>query len=1745
MLMSILIPARTTIAQDSDRADVPLAPASVTNINSDPIEVLTGSNIYALKIDLRDPRVHARVLLANNGTGGRQTLQSIKGQIEGRGYANWALINGDYFSYTPPNPCLANASVNCAQGLTHIDGQKKENWSVYGPTWEVRGNIGFDSNNGVEISVGRSQTRQHMVIAGGPRVLMGGGSPTCRAQSQNGKVYFPDSGEYFDPDAIRYCNDGLTVSAIGYSGDGRYLFMGVASNTSITSFAQWLKDRGAHEVLKLDGGGSSGIYYDGAVRKGSSTGREIANAFAIVVDAAAPNQPPRTPAPLSPSDWHVQRDGRAPTLCWNNPGDPDGDGVVFYAEVYGSARNANSGWINNTCWRPSDLDGGYYGYQWRVKTKDSRGAESSWSGTWHFNIEQENRPPTISFNSANGNGASEIASRDQTWTFQGSASDPEGQLRELKFHCHGDACNEDPTIGLNSNWSHQRSSLTGRNEIWFTACDDRQCVDSRHVLLRVDLAAPTTTADANGQINPPNWFREPVNVTLRAQDGATANARVGVRELRYRVDGGGWQIHGGDTKVVSVTGDGNHTVEYYAVDQLDNQEGVKRIAFKIDATPPNPPYSASETHGVVSGQWQKSQGVPQFIWGAAGDATSGLFQVELYFGTDPNGADVQAMIGANAEQRWTPQPGGVRTGAYYLRGRSLDNAGNYSAWTTLFVYRYDVTAPANPTSATHAAAIANDTWQRTTRSANFTWPSAADEGSGVKGYFTYWGTDADGTATDFGAVASLQSTTPLCAATAACIGYLRVRSSDNVDNLATGWSTLFTLRYDGAPPTTTLSFNGGVTQTAQTQVTLNLVADDQGSGVQAMRFSNDGVAWTAWETYAAERLWLIPAIGRQTWPVYVQVRDVVGNESPVVMREIYLEVNREQPRSEAYRMFDYAMSAGAGVHESASYKARSTVGEVVESARVMSTQYQILGGYQAGSQAIPLVIPGHDSFTYINGVFASGIVATTMQSGAYQMIATVGEVALPNNVTTIASSSFRHQPGFLAAQPAVVETSTPEPPPPGPTPTPEPPPACEFPTISIDNAATFTGDLEVTLSLCAPRAAQMLISNDGGFGGTTWEPFVTTKPWTLVGHGQNVLPRYVYAAFKDSHGVIQSTFFDDIIYDSTAPDGQIIVGSPIPSAALAQAGVGLRAAANAAFALGEITYIQRLGENFLSAPAPLLRATGADGVDLYLIAQDDNSGMEKMQLSESGNFTEATWQPYAGLIEWTSTGSDGLKTVYARFQDSAGNISAGFSGSYVLDTHPPLGTIDILESIIGVDTTTVQIFFSFEDAVSGVTAMRVSEDPTFADAPWQTPATNLSWPIQVQPDDLETAVYVQFRDLAGNISQTYSDLLLVDREPPVVFAEAESAQTQERTVHIYAYDGLTSIQTLRMTNDPLLIQGTVTLPFTETVKWTFDERNVVWVQVADAVGNWSAPYPAYAAPEADVQSMALNMGWNFFSLQVEPATPAIDQALTSIAGRFDRIWTDTAFYSTAVPPQDNTLTALHGGLGYYLRAIGATAPTLQLVGQRLPVDTPLTLQAGWNLIGYMPDQPLPVATALQSISGQYGLVLSINQTYDPLQPEFSTLTTLEPGQGYLIWMKAPGVLVYPAAGAADEQAVKQSVSSVCAVSPTPQFTLVYGIVQINGVPAPAGTVVQATNAAGQVTGCGVVGEAGRLGYTHVFGVQDEGDVGMAPGELITWRVSGIDAQAAPALAWQNDRSGHSLDFGVTANRTYLPIIGKQ
>ncbi|HPC15935.1 MAG TPA: immunoglobulin domain-containing protein [Candidatus Hydrogenedentes bacterium] len=91
------------------------------------------------------------------------------------------------------------------------------------------------------------------------------------------------------------------------------------------------------------------------------------------------------------------------------------------------------------------------------------------------------------------------------------------------------------------------------------------------------------------------------------------------------------------------------------------------------------------------------------------------------------------------------------------------------------------------------------------------------------------------------------------------------------------------IAYDIEPPLGGILINGGAPYANSRDVTLTLDASDAGSGVDRMRFSNDGVTWSpeTWDAaaaYAESAPWTLEA-GDGAKTVYVQYRDYAGRVS--------------------------------------------------------------------------------------------------------------------------------------------------------------------------------------------------------------------------------------------------------------------------------------------------------------------------------------------------------------------------------------------------------------------------------------------------------------------------------------------------------------------------------------------------------------------------------------------------------------------------------------------------------------------------------------------------------------------------------------------------------------------------------------------------------------------------------------------------------------------------------------------------
>ncbi|UCE73017.1 MAG: Ig-like domain-containing protein, partial [Methanomassiliicoccales archaeon] len=115
--------------------------------------------------------------------------------------------------------------------------------------------------------------------------------------------------------------------------------------------------------------------------------------------------------------------------------------------------------------------------------------------------------------------------------------------------------------------------------------------------------------------------------------------------------------------------------------------------------------------------------------------------------------------------------------------------------------------------------------------------------------------------------------------------YWKVRVCDD-DGCWSSYNSPSVVKIDTKEPTNpSISINDDDDYMNSTSVILSLHAEDSGSGLYQMTFSNDGVIWTDWEPYDNSKSYVLPSDdGIKT--VYFKVKDEVGNIGPIVSDSI-------------------------------------------------------------------------------------------------------------------------------------------------------------------------------------------------------------------------------------------------------------------------------------------------------------------------------------------------------------------------------------------------------------------------------------------------------------------------------------------------------------------------------------------------------------------------------------------------------------------------------------------------------------------------------------------------------------------------------------------------------------------------------------------------------------------------------------------------------------------------------------------
>lgn len=284
-------------------------------------------------------------------------------------------------------------------------------------------------------------------------------------------------------------------------------------------------------------------------------------------------------------------------------------------------------------------------------------------------------------------------------------------------------------------------------------------------------------------------------------------------------------------------------------------------------------------------------------------------------------------------------------------------------------------------------------------------------------------------------------------------------------------------------------------------------------------------------------------------------------------------------------------------------------------------------------------------------------------------------------------------------------------------------------------------------------------------------------------------------------------------------------------------------------------------------------AIAGSTVDVAVPATDTGTGVAFVRLSNSASTTGGvlnTGQTFAYRtpISWALAAGDGTRTVFAQWRDSVGNWSGVSSDGILVDTTAPVsGSIQVQGGASSTNVRDVTLTLSASDGSgTGVTQARLSNTADFAASSLVPYATSVPWTLPA--GDGSKTVYVKYLDALGNESGAVSDAITLDQTPPTpgaVEINGGASVTATTTATIVISGSAGDATQARAANRADMV-GAVSVPLSGSTAWTLasgvDGIRTVYVQWADALGNWSAPATdaIYLDTVPPVGAVAINGG---------------------------------------------------------------------------------------------------------------------------------------------------------------------------------------------------------------------------------------------------------------------------------------------
>jgi ribosomal protein S27E len=356
------------------------------------------------------------------------------------------------------------------------------------------------------------------------------------------------------------------------------------------------------------------------------------------------------------------------------------------------------------------------------------------------------------------------------------------------------------------------------------------------------------------------------------------------------------------------------------------------------------------------------------------------------------------------------------------------------------------------------------------------------------------------------------------------VWYFHIRARDTANNWNQTATHFGPIKIDTKPPDyVSLSINSGADYTNDKLVTLSITATDAGSGVALISFSNDGSAWSGWESFCTTRSnWDLTdssfggnsSDGPKT--VRAKTRDLVGNELPA------------DKRGQDGIFLDRAAPSGLGtvINNGDEYSTAATV-----SLTVKANDPEPASGLERMSFSNDALtwsdwMEWKDGAQWSLTTGAGGTDSDGTKTVYFRVRDRAQNVGGPEKDSIFLD---RREPGSLS--------------------------------IMIDNGAEYTNDASATLTIDGmdpdpgSQISEMTLANAESALGT-WEGFSKTKTgWSLIsgaGGTDTDGDKAVYLKARDKAGNVGGPVKDTIFLDRVRPsalgisinDGAIFTTSP-------------------------------------------------------------------------------------------------------------------------------------------------------------------------------------------------------------------------------------------------------------------------------------------------------------------------------------------------------------------------------------------------------------------------------------------------------------------------------------------------------------------------------------------------------------------------------------------------------------------------